>query len=321
MILRPPISALLPIYNGEPWIENALQSINKTLRTTDELLVVDDGSSDATVKILESASIVPKMKLVKSMHLGLVSALNLGMQKATNEWIARYDVDDRYESNRIEILLDNVQSNTVAVFSDYIFMGKSGEYLGRMNSPIFSGAVKLSLFHSQRTAHPSVIYRKSAVIMVGGYLEEDFPCEDLSLWFRLSEIGNFESRASTLLTYTLSENTITSKNRKDIRVKARSVVERYGSDRQITDAATNLAKTLADYDNYSFSNARRFLHLTDFLHNKCWELLNYKQKLRIIQFLVLELLNRKTWNSIFNLFFEKRKRIRYRKGFTNHKHG
>jgi glycosyltransferase involved in cell wall biosynthesis len=152
------------------------------------------------------------LRILDSPEPGLVNALNLGLRESSNTWIARFDVDDNYDSARISKQIEAIQANDVAIFSDYSIMSESKLNLGTIYSPVNPLACSISLINSERTAHPSALINKDAVLAVGGYLNEDFLVEDLSLWLRLSRVGNLRSVPKTLLHYTLSKSSVSSQN-------------------------------------------------------------------------------------------------------------
>ena len=89
------ISGILPIKNGEHWISRNLPKILKTLSLDDELIVVDDGSSDNTYSLLsQQASKDQRIKTLRTTGVGLVEALNLAINQSENSWLARFDIDD-----------------------------------------------------------------------------------------------------------------------------------------------------------------------------------------------------------------------------------
>lgn len=208
---RPPITVLLPIRNGEFFLPDAITNLQNCIGSDDEILVIDDGSLDKTASFLTKwSSENPMVRVLKNPGSGLVSALNFGLSEAANPWIARADVDDFYDSNRIQKQLDSITSNVVAVFSDYALFHSRNRSLGTIFSAISHPAVSVSLISSQRTPHSSVLFNKDAVISAGGYRQSDFPAEDLSLWLRLSRLGKLVSVPESLLKYRVSKGSISS---------------------------------------------------------------------------------------------------------------
>ena len=97
--MQPRISILMPVWNGEKFLAAAVDSLLAQTFTDFELLVVDDGSTDATPEILRAYS-DPRLRVVRLDHAGIVVALNHGLAQARAEWIARQDADDLSEPRR-----------------------------------------------------------------------------------------------------------------------------------------------------------------------------------------------------------------------------
>ena len=208
-------SVLLPLYNGSKFIDQSLNTILASMREIDELVLVNDGSEDISVEDLKKLEIRDsRIKIISKKHSGLVETLNYGIQHCENELIARADIDDIYSPKRIsrQVLFMGENPNCAAVFSDYQIQDVSGRDLGIIPTAISPLLTRFSLINPQRTPHPSVMFRKSAVLEVNGYKSEYFPAEDLSLWIDLSKSFEIATIPETLLYYTLHGGNITSKN-------------------------------------------------------------------------------------------------------------
>jgi glycosyltransferase involved in cell wall biosynthesis len=256
-----PVTALLPIKNGLKYILRAKLQVSTTCRDKDEILIVDDNSTDGTLAELESwASQDQRVRILKNSGDGLVSALNLGISESTNQWIARFDVDDTYSFERIQKQLSMIKPNVVAVFSDYEILRPNGKSLGVIPSPVDPDAVEISLISSRRTAHPSVLFSKEAVMSVGGYLSEDFPAEDLSLWLRLSRAGLLISMPEVLLNYELGKNSVSGQKRELIQRKTSSLIQDIGiRATSLHSASQRFDEILDSYSQLKFSFERQIL--------------------------------------------------------------
>jgi len=187
---------------------------------TDEILIVDDGSDDQTPWMLSDiSSRDSKIKVIQTNGIGLVGALNLGFRQSLGTWVARYDADDRYPANRIKRQRQLIGDDVATIFSDYSLWLMGEQYAGFIPSPIFHEAVVISLLTSQQTAHPSALINKQFFNLANGYLESDYPAEDLGLWIRLSKFGKLISVPEELLYYSLSPQGISSTNRELIQAK------------------------------------------------------------------------------------------------------
>lgn len=256
-----PVTALLPVKNGMKYISRARRQVASTCRDKDEIIIVDDNSTDGTFAELETwASQDHRVRILKNPGDGLVSALNLGIRESTNKWIARFDVDDTYNFERIQKQSNMIKPNVVAVFSDYEVLRPSGKSLGVIPSPVDSDAVDVSLVSSRRTPHPSVLFLKDAVISVGGYLPQDFPAEDLSLWLRLSREGLLKSMPEVLLGYELGVNSVSGQKRELIQRKTSSLIRDIGiRSSSLNSAHQRFDEILNSYSHLKFSFERQIL--------------------------------------------------------------
>jgi glycosyltransferase involved in cell wall biosynthesis len=259
------ISVLLPVKNGEKYIKDSLHNLLKTIGSSDEILIIDDFSTDGTKNIvLEEINSENRIRYIQNINPGLVSALNFGIKESANEWIARVDVDDKYEFNRLSEQRKNILTNTVGIFTDYDFFSESHDYLGTIPSAIDANAVSVSLISSQRTAHPSIIFSKEAVINAGGYRELDFPAEDLSLWLRMSRLGDLISIPKTLLHYRLSPGSISGTRRIEAKDMTTKLLTEIGiNPKNTVGLIENFASVIQLYKDHSHSKERELLLLRD----------------------------------------------------------
>ena len=124
--------------------------------------------------------------------------------------------------------------------------------------------MSVSLISSQRTAHPSILFNKEAVINAGGYREIDFPAEDLSLWLRMSRIGDLVSVPKTLLHYRLSADSITGKRRVESKEMTRKLLTEIGvNQRNILGLVENFETVQQLYTQHNYTRERELLMLRD----------------------------------------------------------
>jgi hypothetical protein len=191
---------------------------------------------------------------------GLVNSLNLAIAESAFDWIARFDVDDIYSPVRLRQQRKLIDEKPVAIFSDYEVISLDGESHGAIPSPVTPFATSLSLLHSQRTAHPSSLFSKSAFYAAGKYRTCDFPAEDLSLWLRMSRIGNLISVPEILLQYKVNPNSVTSTNKAAMIKKRNELIETIGiSPIEMDRAIFELKSSFQEYKKCSFKNEREIL--------------------------------------------------------------
>lgn len=266
-ISRAPVTFLMPVKNGAQFLRNSLSNIQHMAEPNDEILVIDDASTDETSSILRGfTSQSSNLVILNNPNPGLVNALNLGVKESQHKIIARVDVDDVYQLDRISKQFEGLETGTVAIFSDYSFFSPIATNLGQIVSGVFPSAVSASLISSQRTPHPSVMFSKEAVLEVGAYRVEDFPAEDLSLWLRLSRVGDLRSIPENLLSYRLNPNGVSNTRRTEMLWKKQNLLKDIGvNPKDIERLLLEAQKHAVTYEEYSFSTERRLLLARDLL--------------------------------------------------------
>jgi len=313
MIMRLPVSAVLPIKNGQEWIPEALREIGNLLESKDELIIIDDHSTDSTWKILEGFSCQPSLRKIKNPGVGLVSALNVGIRVAQHEWIARFDIDDKYRTSRLDRQLAAITQRTVAVFTDYRIVTAEGKDLGLIPSPIHPAATALSLVHSDRTAHPGVIFRKESALSVGLYRQEDFPCEDLSLWLRLGTVGELVSIPSDELIYTLRNSSVSGSRYFEAKQKSTEILLALNTaNNLINRAMDDFDDVLNFYKRVKLGRKRSLLFFRDLFHPIAFKILTIKQKRKVSLKFLTFLLNPLNLWKLLDIYLSQKKRRRYR---------
>ena len=307
-----PVSALLPVKNGMKFIFSAKQQISNTCRAYDEILVVDDNSTDGTFRELQRwAAEDSRVRVLSNAGQGLVSALNLGVAESTNSWVARFDVDDKYREDRLKQQITLVNLETVAIFSDYEIWQPDGISVGKIPSPVDSDAVKISLVNSRRTAHPSVLFSKDAVLEVGGYIAEDFPAEDLSLWLRLSRVGKLSSVPQVLLNYQLGLSSISGQQRALIIRRTSDLLHQIGvHDVAIKSGFERVDEILDTYSDLNLTKEREILFLQEL--SKALEISGENKRLAILTKLAKRL-DKNMVNAALNISIGAARRRIYRK--------
>jgi glycosyltransferase involved in cell wall biosynthesis len=262
---HPSIAAVMPVRNAANFLKSSLASISANIDYLDEVIIVDDGSTDSSSKILRAwVRDYPKAQLLTTSGVGLVKSLNLAMSVVQSEFVARFDADDLYDPRRIALQSSAILPEIVGVFCDYSIFSDSGRKMGFIPSPIFPDETAISLIRSQRTPHPGVIFNVHAARSVGGYQVEDFPAEDLSLWLRLSRVGSLVSVPETLLSYRLSSKSISSSHSSEMIKKRNQLLDEVGlNPNSLRGAVEKLESFEKSYLGVSHSEVRRIIHLLE----------------------------------------------------------
>ena len=262
---RESVSALLPVRNGEQFLRELVPTILQMLNSSDEFIIVNDGSTDNSEKILEEFQKKdPRIKLKSTIGVGLVGALNLGLLEATNNWIARFDADDQYSDRRLVEQRKLIKDGVAVIFSDYRFVSKNSRNLGLVCSALTPIPMVLSLISSQRTAHPVALINRKLLEESGYYKSEDYPAEDLALWLRLSELGEIISAPAELLYYRLSPGSISDENRESQISRKNQVILSFKSWDQVQQQSLLQFEATVNYYKLMPKTADRvYLHIRD----------------------------------------------------------
>ncbi len=201
----PKIDVVMPVYNAEAYVGDAVRSILHQSFADFRLLCVDDGSTDRSGKILqELAAEDPRIEIIHQENHGLVGALNNGLSACTAPLVARMDADDISMPERFARQVDFLGHNAdvVAVGTSILEIDSDGaplavQHFSSEHEEIDAGMLQI------RTgmAHPTVMMRREAVQAVGGYRAEYEWVEDLDLWLRLAEQGRLANLPEVLLCY------------------------------------------------------------------------------------------------------------------------
>lgn len=192
--MAPKVSVLMPVYNGDNYLEETLKSVLAQSFTDFEFVVIDDGSKDNTWKILsEYANKDRRIKLFQNqVNIGLIKSLNKGLKLAKGEYIARQDADDisfakRFE-RQVEVL--DEQKNVALVSCDIEIIDSKKNTLGYIQRSCQPTLVTWHLiFYNKIAGHSQVMFRRQQVLNLGGYSGVNQYSEDYELWSRLAAVG------------------------------------------------------------------------------------------------------------------------------------
>ncbi|MFM9916818.1 MAG: glycosyltransferase family 2 protein [Rhizobacter sp.] len=192
----PLATVLIPVYNAEAYLLEALRSISAQTFADFEILVVDDGSTDRSPELLaEYARADPRLRVLRQANGGISAALNRGLEDARGEFIVRMDADDVMLPPRIQTQVAFLQAHPRLGFcaSAMEMIDSKGRVFDRY-SPRPRTEAELDQMMTDRLpivyTHPTVTYRTAAVRALGGYDREQEPCEDMDLFGRLILAGH-----------------------------------------------------------------------------------------------------------------------------------
>lgn len=188
--VTPPISVVMPVHNGERFLEAAISSILGQTFKDFEFVIVDDGSSDRTPAILAEAQRRDERVRVHRLdrNQGITGALNEGCRHARGRLIARMDADDVSMPTRLATQLDFMRTHPdVAVVGSWVQIIDDRSVPGEVKQfPSEPGLIAWSMVFFNSVAHPTVMMRREALDMAAVYSSEYPRAEDYALFTRLS---------------------------------------------------------------------------------------------------------------------------------------
>lgn len=208
------ISVIMPVYNGEKYLREAIDSVlNQTFRNF-EFIIIDDGSSDSSAEIINSYN-DPRIKYFKKENSGIADSLNFGIDKSQGEFIARMDCDDICMPNRFERQIKFFEENPelVLVASWATEINSIGEETEEIKYPPlkWKKIKRYGLLHNP-FIHPTTIFRKDLIKIVGNYSLKFLHNEDYELWTRVIYKYPCMNIDEKLIKYRTHENSVTRKN-------------------------------------------------------------------------------------------------------------
>ncbi len=212
------VSVIIPAYNAETYIEEALASVLSQTYAHVEVLVVDDGSLDRTAEIVESvAEQDRRVRLLRSSNQGVAAARNLGIEHSVGEYIAPLDADDLWYPSKLEkqvscFSMAGPEVGLVYAWSAYI--DKEGRLTGGYIAHEVEGFAHLSIVYSNFVGNASApLIRRHCLERVGGYNtqyreHEAQGGEDHDLYVRIAEHYRFGVVREFLVGYRVIEGSL-----------------------------------------------------------------------------------------------------------------
>ena len=194
---------LLPVWNGEAFLEQAMESILRQTLSSFELIVIDDGSTDRTAAIAEEfASGDDRVRVLRRPHEGLSATLNAGIAAVRGEYVARMDADDISAPDRLQkqVAYLDARPACVAVGTWIEVVDEAARHIGLKTFVTTHDEISAALLRCvSPMAHSTVVARRDVLRGAGGYDARRYPSEDLDLWFRLAESGELANLGEALL--------------------------------------------------------------------------------------------------------------------------
>jgi glycosyltransferase involved in cell wall biosynthesis len=241
-----PISVVMPVYNGEQYLRESIDSILSQTFRDFELIIVDDGSEDHSVEIIKSYN-DERIRLITMPH-NFIDSLNTGISEAKGKYIVRMDADDIMDTQRIETQFEYMEAHL-----DIDVCGTWASFFGTMSSKICTiqrpTDIACAMMFNNSIVHPSVIIRSETMQKYNlRYKHEYVYAEDYKLWTdflmhgcKLANIPYF------LLNYRCGNTQVTQKHTGEMYIVAERIKKEYRE--YILNKLCSVGEDVADFVN------------------------------------------------------------------------
>ncbi|VVB64168.1 Glycosyltransferase AglG [uncultured archaeon] len=244
--MSPLVSVVMPTYNSERFLREAMESILNQTFEDFEFIIVADKSTDTTDAILDDLQEKDdRIKVFDQERIGLIAALNKGCRIAKGKYIARMDADDVSLPNRLEKQVQYMEEHPeIGVLGTGIrYIDEIGRSGNTLHNPINPNLVKFYLHLENCIVHPSVMMRRDIIEQLGFYNPDAKHAEDYDLWARACSITQIANLHDVLLEYRIWIGGISSHNsllrdQTDVRIRQSIINKLLGSEVPVDSIAT-----------------------------------------------------------------------------------
>lgn len=214
---NPLISVIMPVYNGELYLKEAIESILAQTFADFEFIIIDDGSTDNTADIINSYKDQRIKYFRNDVNQGVAKSLNKGLETAQAEFIARMDADDislpsRFQK-QIEYLNEHLEIGVLGSWTQFI--DEKGDFISLLSPPTSHAVIVWALLFANCMTHASVVFRRKLIKEIGGYTQDALYGEDYHLWVRMGRITRLANLDEVLVYKRLHGHTIESRFSKE----------------------------------------------------------------------------------------------------------
>ena len=221
----------MSVYNTEKYLSEAIESILNQTYSDFEFIIIDDGSTDKSLEIIQQYAQKDKRirVILNKENIGLAKSLNKGIAQAKGKYIARMDADDISLSVRLQVQFNFLESNPEisVVGSNYTQIDSNGIKSHASNRPCSPARVWWGLFFDNMIAHPTVMMSRS-IFTDGGiqYNEQVSVAQDFELWHQVIKKYDISNLADALLLYRVHNNSVSESKKSERKNKGLITVKK-----------------------------------------------------------------------------------------------
>lgn len=226
----PKISVILPVFNGMPYLPSAINSILSQTYKNLEVIVINDGSTDDSLKYLKTLKDKRVKIITDKSNMGLAYSLNIGLKNAKGEYIARMDSDDISHKMRIKkqlvFLIENDQIDLCG--SWVVVINEKNQKIGLKKTPLTHQKIVESLDWHSPIIHPTFFAKREFYRSLNGYRQTFDYAEDYDLLIRGEKNNRYANIPEALLFFRMQKSrrsytAISKMSKADLKVKIENI--------------------------------------------------------------------------------------------------
>jgi glycosyltransferase involved in cell wall biosynthesis len=226
--MSPKLTVIIPVFNGMPFLKEAVESILLQSYKDFDLLVIDDGSTDSRVMEYLNSLSDPRLKIKQQNNQGLCHSLNNAIAQVDSDFIARLDQDDVALPSRLEEQMNFLINHPTysCVLSQILKIGAKGqEFVYYQNS--IEPFEDYNLQRHGSIVHSSICFAREKFMEIGGYRQHLYPTDDLDLLIKFSENGRVAIINKPLVKYRVHSQAASFKYFREMEMKRRYILQMY----------------------------------------------------------------------------------------------
>ncbi len=251
--MPPTLSVLLPVFDGAAYVGSTIESVLSQSYSDLELLIVDDGSDDATPEIIENyARQDPRIRIFRHENRGVGFTLQRGLSESRGGYVALIGADDLALPGRFETQVSFLEANR-----DYVFVGgylqiidAHGRVMGLRRYPVTDRQLRRMMLLYNPFGAPAAMFRRDDALAAGGFTSRFSTAEDYDFFLRLAKRGKLATVPEPLVSYRLHTNTVkatqTLRQLRDTLATKRAAYNEYGYRPALVGRAADLGLMLLD---------------------------------------------------------------------------
>ena len=252
------VTVVLPCHGSLPYMKETVDSLIQQSFPDFEVIVVNDRIATEDLEYIYGLhKIDSRFKVVESYGLGISAALNTGIGLAKSNMISRIDADDTMDPHRLELQLGriSISKDILCVGTQLKIIDEFGKLLRYTRFPESSNQIREMMKIRNVVAHPSVMFRKEAVLMAGSYRSFFDGTEDYDLWLRLMKFGEIINLHEPLTSYRIHVSQETRRNR-EYQQEMDSITRFYAHNESLTPNTLkgNNLKSIVRSGNFKLTN-------------------------------------------------------------------